>query len=133
MIGTTLGHYRIVEKIGAGGMGEVFLANDDRLDRGVAIKVLPEEVADDKERLIRDTVPGLRTLRKLGTAFSISSVGGVRVLLQQQLAFFVVDEDRFSVIKGQRLSLGSEPTTHLAWALRQCASDGGARDKVVVI
>jgi serine/threonine protein kinase len=53
MIGTTLSHYRIVEKIGKGGMGEVYRAHDERLDRDVTIKVLPEEVAGDKERLAR--------------------------------------------------------------------------------
>jgi serine/threonine protein kinase len=53
MIGTTLGHYRIVEKIGAGGMGVVYRARDETLDRDVAIKVLPEEVVEKPDRLAR--------------------------------------------------------------------------------
>ena len=53
MIGTTLSHYRIVEQIGEGGMGVVYRAHDESLDRDVAIKVLPEAVADDPDRLVR--------------------------------------------------------------------------------
>lgn len=50
MIGKTVGHYRITAKLGAGGMGEVFLAEDARLDRKAAIKFLPAEWADDPRR-----------------------------------------------------------------------------------
>jgi len=50
---TTLSHYRIVSKIGAGGMGEVYLAQDTRLDRKVAIKFLNEEFSKDADKLNR--------------------------------------------------------------------------------
>ena len=47
--GTRLGPYEILAPIGAGGMGEVYKAKDTRLDRGVAIKVLPEHLADSPD------------------------------------------------------------------------------------
>jgi serine/threonine protein kinase len=53
MIGQTISHYRIREKIGAGGMAEVYLAEDVNLDRKVALKILPPELAKDEDRLRR--------------------------------------------------------------------------------
>src|SRR5918995_2249113 len=53
MDGNKVSHYRILEKLGAGGMGEVYLAEDMKLGRKVAIKILSEEYTTNKDRLHR--------------------------------------------------------------------------------
>ncbi len=68
--GTTLGPYEILSPIGAGGMGEVYKARDTRLDRTVAIKVLPSHVASDpdlKQRFEREA----KTISKLNHGWVI--------------------------------------------------------------
>ena len=51
--GTRLGNYEVLSSLGAGGMGEVYRARDLKLDRDVALKVLPKEVAEDQDRCER--------------------------------------------------------------------------------
>ena len=57
--GTKLGRYEIRSKIGEGGMGEVYLAKDTKLDRKVALKILPADVASHHDRMRRLTSPAL--------------------------------------------------------------------------
>src|SRR5437016_7994209 len=87
--GTKLGPYEIVSPLGAGGMGEVYRARDTRLDRSVAIKVLPEHlsgVPDLRERFEREA----RTVAALNhpnicTLFDIGSQEGTDYLVIEYL------------------------------------------------
>ena len=53
MIGKKLSHYTVLDRLGAGGMGEVYLARDEHLGRDVALKILPEEFTGDPKRVAR--------------------------------------------------------------------------------
>ncbi len=85
--GTTIGPYEVVASLGAGGMGEVYRARDPRLGRDVAIKVLPEAVASDPDRLLRlereaKAVAALNHPH-IVTIHSIEESGGVRFLTME--------------------------------------------------
>ena len=87
MIGKTLSHYRVTAKLGEGGMGEVYRATDSRLGREVAIKVLPEAVASDADRLARfeleaRTVAGLNH-PNIVVLHSIEEEEGIRFLTME--------------------------------------------------
>jgi len=87
MVGQTLGHYKILEKIGAGGMGEVYLAEDTTLNRRVALKVLPPELAESEERRARFTreAKALAALNhpNIVTVHSVEEDGGVHFITME--------------------------------------------------
>jgi TolB-like protein/tRNA A-37 threonylcarbamoyl transferase component Bud32 len=89
LVGHTLDRYRIIEKIGEGGMGEVYRAADTRLGRDVAIKILPEDFTRDPERLVRfeREAQVLASLNhpNIATIFSLEEAEGVRFLVLELL------------------------------------------------
>ncbi|HXI94241.1 MAG TPA: protein kinase [Blastocatellia bacterium] len=84
MVGRTLSHYQIVSLLGVGGMGEVYRARDTRLDRTVALKILPSEVASDQQRMRRFVGeakaasalnhPGVAHIYEIGEAEGVSFI-----------------------------------------------------------
>ncbi len=84
MIGETISHYRILEKLGEGGMGEVYLAEDTRLKRKVALKILPPEMAGDPNRLERfqreAEVVAAMDHPNIVTIYSVEEVDGAHFL-----------------------------------------------------
>jgi len=116
--GVELGHFTILERIGAGGMGEVFRARDQRLDREVAIKVLPPDVAGDPRRIARFEREA-RALAKL----SHPNILAIHEFGDEDGVVYVVTE----LLDGETLEerLGKRPVSlHRALEIGVAISDG---------
>src|SRR5262245_21335869 len=101
MIGTQLGSYRVLARLGAGGMGEVFRAHDERLDRDVALKLLPPDRFEDptaRARLVREA-RAAAALNHAGicTIYEVGDVDG-----QAYIAMELVDGRPLHVLTQER-------------------------------
>ena len=126
MISRTLAHYKILEKIGEGGMGEVWKARDTTLNRDVALKILPEAFAADSTRLTRFQVEARAAARLshpgIVTLYSLEEHGGIHFLTMELIEGVVLD----SVLPEQGMSLDSllDITIPLADALAYAHEKG---------
>src|SRR5690349_23686521 len=90
MIGLTIGHYRVVQRLGAGGMGEVYLARDLQLDRDVALKLLPSgTIGDDSaRRQFRQEAVALAKLNhpNIATVYEFNTHDGIDFIAMELIA-----------------------------------------------
>ncbi len=97
--GSRISNYEVVRPLGAGAMGEVYLARDTRLDREVAIKLLPEELADDAEHLAR-----FEREAKLLATISHTNIAGIFAVEKEGDANFIVLELVPGMTLGERIA-----------------------------
>ncbi|HEY1340705.1 MAG TPA: protein kinase [Bryobacteraceae bacterium] len=122
------GHYRILEKIGAGGMGEVYRALDTRLGREVAIKVLPEAFARNPERIAR-----LRREAQMLAALNHPNIAALYDLMEGEGGCFLVLELALGKTLAERLAAGPPPFAEALAICRQIADAlEAAHDKGII-
>jgi serine/threonine protein kinase len=116
MIGETLGHYKVLEQLGRGGMGEVYLAEDLSLDRKVALKFLPDVFTGDPERMAR-----FEREAKLLASLNHPNIAAIYGLEQANGKRFLVLEYVEGETLQKRLSKGALPVEDALEVCRQIA------------
>jgi serine/threonine protein kinase len=116
LIGQIISHYKIIGKLGAGGMGEVYRAEDQRLHRQVAVKALPDNFASNPERLAR-----FEREAKLLAALSHPNIAGIYGLEVAEGKRFLILELVEGETLAQRLARGPLPTDEALDVCRQIA------------
>lgn len=116
MLGSTIAHYKVTAKLGKGGMGEVYRATDSKLDRDVAIKILPEEFASHPERLARFEREA-KALAKL----KHPNIGYIHGFDQHEGKWFLVLELIEGETLAERLRTGPMPVDEVLNVFKQIA------------
>ncbi len=116
MIGETVGHYKVGEQLGRGGMGEVYAADDTALDRRVALKFLPEAFAGDPERMVR-----FEREAKVLASLNHPNIAAIHGLEQAEGKRFIVMELVEGETLAQRLNKGALPMDEALVICRQVA------------
>src|SRR3970282_1242168 len=117
--GTRLGTYEVRALVGAGGMGEVYAAHDTKLDRDVAIKVLPEQFARDPERLAR-----FQREAKLLAALNHPNIAAIYGLEESGSTHYLVMELVEGPTLAERVLSGPVPVDETLPIARQVADSG---------
>jgi len=104
--GRVLSHYQVQSLLGAGGMGEVYLARDPRLDRAVALKILPPDLAFDVDRMQRFTLEAKAASAlnhpNVATIHDVGDSDGVRFIVMEYVEGQTLAEKRQRSIVGRR-------------------------------
>jgi TolB-like protein/tRNA A-37 threonylcarbamoyl transferase component Bud32/Tfp pilus assembly protein PilF len=125
MIGQTLGHYRILEQVGAGGMGIVYRAHDDQLDRDVALKILPPKTVTEEasRRRFRNEALALAKLNhpNIGVIYEFGTQNGVDFLVMEHIPGKTLCERLVagSLAEKETVALGAQIAAALAEAHEQ--------------
>ena len=89
LVGRTVSHYQVLSLLGAGGMGEVYLARDSRLDRTVALKILPGELAEDPERMQRFALEAKAASAlnhpNVATIYDVGEADGIQFIVMEHV------------------------------------------------
>src|SRR3989449_4168855 len=115
--GTNIGHYKVIETLGAGGMGEVYLARDTRLGRKIALKFLSAEFTKDEERVRR-----FQQEARAASALNHPNLITIFEIGQVESVHFIATEFIEGVTLRQRIAPSRMPTSEIFEVAIQVAS-----------